>query len=951
MPPPAADAAAADAERELTKEDLEVFYTEHDPSKVSSVAKILKHYSTADLVASLTKKYGVSPFGMAGQRDPPAPVAQSAAAVESAAQRQKRTLVAFYQEHNPEKVKDVDGILANYKLEDTMRSLKDRYGTVPEGWGDPAGSSGGESLADLHKRALQQFYQKHNPEKAKDVDAILANYKIEDTARSLKDRYGELPEGWEAFVAVADTPKKSWWGAVASAVKKEEPPAAKKEGAAAPDALAKRKADLAERRAALESKKSPTPGVPGAAALAAAAGEAPEELQANPAAKAAALMAKMQASAMQLKIEEKIRIAEQKALEDEHQAGGGAAAANPAAQAAAATAAQAEPAAQAADASVEDQATLTREQLVGYYTKHDPSKIQAVDKILSHYSTADLVLSLTKKYKESPFGFSAAGPSTPVRRPSLGAAAAGGEGGAAAEAQNSSTPVAVPKAVPADSKLRERESPATQLQIRRRQLLQFYQKHNPEKAKDVDAILANYKIEDTTRSLRDRYGEVPEGWDVKPAGAAAPSTPNDEIRRRKQELADRKTALAQKKRQQEKEEIARRTQLKLKEMEEKKRLAEVEEQGGAEEAERRKVEQEQLELQQKQEGDAAEAKAKRATKAAELMAQMKAKREATKAEQQAKEDEHAAALAALQQAKEEKEAEQARELEELKEAKEAEHEEALAVLKKTKEDEHAETLAALQRAREDTEAEQASALEALEQTREAKEAEHAEAVEAIAALQKEKQEVQAVAGEAVQALRKEKQDQQQLREQDQAEEERRLQQDQLEQQAAEQQRLAQQERERQEAEAEPDPDAFDDWYTQCFEQEHAASPSPEKRGGNGGLLREALADGKDAAGGSPLRRGMSFGSSVPELDPAGFGLEQEAEADELDVNAAVDSNAQAREQLLQDALEKQMIKVCLALWRTRQWTLDWTGRTWQRTRTRTSLPKSSRCNLSTPTKH
>jgi hypothetical protein len=45
----------------MSKQALTAFYTEQDPSKVATVDGILASYSTADLVASLVKKYGYAP--------------------------------------------------------------------------------------------------------------------------------------------------------------------------------------------------------------------------------------------------------------------------------------------------------------------------------------------------------------------------------------------------------------------------------------------------------------------------------------------------------------------------------------------------------------------------------------------------------------------------------------------------------------------------------------------------------------------------------------------------------------------------------------------------------------------------------------------------------------------------------------------------------------------------
>ena len=48
---------------------------------------------------------------------------------------------------------------------------------------------------------------------------------------------------------------------------------------------------------------------------------------------------------------------------------------------------------------------------------------------------------------------------------------------------------------------------------RRKQLIQFYEQHNPAKLAQIDDLLANYKFADILASLRTAYGTVPDGWE------------------------------------------------------------------------------------------------------------------------------------------------------------------------------------------------------------------------------------------------------------------------------------------------------------------------------------------------------------------------------------------------------------------------------------------------------
>ena len=77
----------------ISKDDLVHFYSTRDPSKISSVDRILVHYSVAELVKLLVAKYGEAP-----------PVGRDYAAL----------LGAFFKRHNPPMVPKVGEVLTKY---------------------------------------------------------------------------------------------------------------------------------------------------------------------------------------------------------------------------------------------------------------------------------------------------------------------------------------------------------------------------------------------------------------------------------------------------------------------------------------------------------------------------------------------------------------------------------------------------------------------------------------------------------------------------------------------------------------------------------------------------------------------------------------------------------------------------------------------------------------------
>ena len=68
-------------------------------------------------------------------------------------------------------------------------------GGLPSYQGGEGGEDSGGVLS--RRQALEQFYQKFNPEKIGEIDTLLTNYKIKDITASLRARYGAVPSGWE----------------------------------------------------------------------------------------------------------------------------------------------------------------------------------------------------------------------------------------------------------------------------------------------------------------------------------------------------------------------------------------------------------------------------------------------------------------------------------------------------------------------------------------------------------------------------------------------------------------------------------------------------------------------------------------------------------------------------------------------------------------------------------
>ena len=85
-------------------------------------------------------------------------------------------------------------------------------------------------------------------------------------------------------------------------------------------------------------------------------------------------------------------------------------------------------------------------------------------------------------------------------------------------AKGERTPAQQPKPKhpsPARSAGPKTPSSASELELRKKALIQFYQRREPAKLSDVDMLLSGkYEFGEVVKSLQHKYGELPDGWDV-----------------------------------------------------------------------------------------------------------------------------------------------------------------------------------------------------------------------------------------------------------------------------------------------------------------------------------------------------------------------------------------------------------------------------------------------------
>jgi hypothetical protein len=153
-------------QRAEVREQLVKFYKVRNPAKVEQVDAIVKKYEDE------------------GQLDA-IPLMLANAMVEEQKMKMRKQLVDFYTKHNPDKVKDVDTILEQYKgrLHEIPIIMAKHHEATKVSAAAAKAEAKKKAAAAAHakKRAavrvqLVKFYEARNPDKVKQVDTIMEQY-------------------------------------------------------------------------------------------------------------------------------------------------------------------------------------------------------------------------------------------------------------------------------------------------------------------------------------------------------------------------------------------------------------------------------------------------------------------------------------------------------------------------------------------------------------------------------------------------------------------------------------------------------------------------------------------------------------------------------------------------------------------------------------------------------
>ena len=465
---------AADAQKEQRRQNkarLTEFFEEHNPEKVNQVDEILDKFAGRE-----DKLFGT--LAEQAARKAEAKLLKDVQALPEDVLILKKQLIAFFEKHDVSKIKSVDTLLAKGGGKQLIASLARRYREMP-----PV-----VSQSEGRRSALVDFFLRHDPEQVDTVDDLLISSTVEGIAEDLQKRFGTLPDGWTTVLAgTHSTVAADGTGAAPGG--EDDDGASVASSAEVGDALS-REPSLDGRLAAAPAASTKTVHADDSAVTVTKAqlvafyskhdpAKLPtvDKILAHYGSKPRVLVASLQERYGDAPVLNSAADAASAGAEDARDGStrstgadgnsssgagvdnstGGVTSARSSAGASGGQSGKREDHGDAAKGSV-----VTKAQLVAFYSKHDPSKVASVDKILKHYTTAQLVTQLKERYGAAP---------TPAERPL---------------------------------------SKGDMLAAKRRQeLVDFYRKHDPEKVAKVGELLDNYPFENIVSSLKIKFKSCP----------------------------------------------------------------------------------------------------------------------------------------------------------------------------------------------------------------------------------------------------------------------------------------------------------------------------------------------------------------------------------------------------------------------------------------------------------
>ena len=162
-------------------------YKDHNPSKVGDIDNLMSKYKGREksLYLSICEKYRVAPNLESNK---------GMTAEEKKVKKYKDLITEIYKEHNPGKLNDLDSLLQKYKGREELvyKGICEKYKVDPKA----AKKDEAKSNFERYKQLIAEIYEEHNKEKLGELDDLLGKYKGKEKTLYLAvcHKYGIEPK-------------------------------------------------------------------------------------------------------------------------------------------------------------------------------------------------------------------------------------------------------------------------------------------------------------------------------------------------------------------------------------------------------------------------------------------------------------------------------------------------------------------------------------------------------------------------------------------------------------------------------------------------------------------------------------------------------------------------------------------------------------------------------------
>lgn len=145
-------------------------YKDHNPNKVGDIDGLMAKYKGRErtLYLCICEKYRVAPVVENSK-------AQALTPEEKKVKKYRDLITEIYKEHNPSKLSDLDSLLQKYKGREELvyKGICEKYHVEPKA----SKKEEAKSSFERYKQLIAEIYEEHNKEKLGELDELLGKYK------------------------------------------------------------------------------------------------------------------------------------------------------------------------------------------------------------------------------------------------------------------------------------------------------------------------------------------------------------------------------------------------------------------------------------------------------------------------------------------------------------------------------------------------------------------------------------------------------------------------------------------------------------------------------------------------------------------------------------------------------------------------------------------------------